>query len=105
MRVKALLALMLWVGVSITPGRVNAQTSTDSSTAGQSSAAPDPSAADDPLEALFPIGKLNESLPSWLRIGGQYRNRIESPAGIGYARTRDFYLLDRLRVHVKIQPK
>ena len=105
MRVNALLALMLWMGVSVTPERVNAQTSTDSSTSGQSSAALEPSAADDPLEWLFPVAKLNESLPSWLRIGGQYRNRVEGPAGIGYTRTRDFYLLDRLRVHVKIQPK
>src|SRR5579862_562339 len=105
MRVNALLALMLWMGVSVTPERVNAQTSTDSSTSGQSSTPPDPSAADDPLEGLFPIAKLNESLPSWLRIGGQYRNRVEGPAGIGYTRTRDFYLLDRLRVHVKIQPE
>jgi len=102
MRVNALLALMLWVS---TPRWVNAQTSTDSSTAAQSSAAPDPSAAVDPPEGLFPVAKLNESLPIWLRIGGQYRGRIESPTGIGYTKTPDFYLLDRLRVHAKIQPK
>ncbi len=105
MRVNALLALMLWVGVSITPGRVNAQTSTGSSTTGQSSVAPDPSPGDDPPEWLFPVAELDESLPSWLRIGGQYRGRLEGPSGIGYTRTRDFYLLDRLRVWVTIQPK
>jgi hypothetical protein len=69
---------MLSVGVSVTPERVNAQTGTDSSTSGQSSAAPDPSAVDDP-EGLFPVAKLNESLPGWLRIGGRYRNRVEGP--------------------------
>jgi Alginate export len=105
MRINVLLALMLLVGVSITPGRVNAQTGTDSSTAGQSSAAPNPLAADDQPDWLFPLAKLDESLPLWLRIGGQYRNRLEGPTGIGYARTRDFYLLGRLRVHVTIQPK
>jgi len=83
----------------------NAQTSTDSSTAGQSSAAPDPSAAVDPPEGLFRVAKLNESLPIWLRIGGQYRGHIESPTGIGFTRTPDFYLLDRLRVHAKVQSK
>ena len=105
MRINTLLALLFLVDVSITPGRVNAQTSTDSSTAGQSSAAPDPPAADDAPDWLFPIAKLDESLPYWLRIGGQYRNRLEAPASIGYAGSRDFYLLDRLRVWVNIQPK
>jgi hypothetical protein len=73
--------------------------------AGQSSAAPGSSAADGQPEWLFPIAELNERLPKWLRIGGQYRNRLEGPAGIGYGHTRDFYLLDRLRVHATIQPK
>jgi hypothetical protein len=105
MKTNALLTLVLLVGGSTTPGQVNAQTSTDSSTAAQSSAASDPAAADDPLDWLFPDAKLNESLPRWLRIGGQYRNRLEAPTSIGYTGTRDFYLLDRLRVHVTIQPK
>jgi Alginate export len=104
MRINALL-LVLLVGVSIIPGWVGAQTNSDSSTAAQSSAAPDPPAAHDSPEWLFPVAKLDESLPSWLLIGGQYRNRLEGPSGIGYAGTRDFYLLDRLRVHVTIQPK
>jgi hypothetical protein len=61
--VRFLLALMLLMGVSITPGRVNAQTSTDSGTAGQSCAAFNPRAADDQLDWLFPLAKLDESLP------------------------------------------
>ena len=105
MSVNALLGLTLLVGFSITPGRFNAQTSTNSSTAGQSSAALSPPAADDQPEWLFPLAELDENLPRWLRIGGQYRNRVESPRGIGYTRNRDFYLLDRLRVWVNIQPK
>src|SRR4051794_21609461 len=104
MRINAPLALVLLVSMSITPGAINAQTSTDSSTA-HSSGAPDSVAADDRPEWLFPVTELNERLPKWLRIGGQYRNRLESPSGIGYAKTRDFYLLDRLRVHATIQPK
>jgi len=54
---------------------------------------------------LFPVDKLNESLPTWLHIGGEYRDRLEGPMGTGFSDTRDFYLLDRLRVTVAIQPK
>jgi hypothetical protein len=105
MRTDALLPIVLLVSVSAAPGQVNTQTSSDPSKDVQSGAAPDPSAADDPPEWLFPVARLNESLPSWLRIGGQYRGRLEGPSGIGFTRTRDFYLLDRLRVWVTIQPK
>jgi hypothetical protein len=52
---------------------------------------------------LFPVAKLDESLPSWLRIGGDYRGRLEGPIGIKFAGTDDSYLLDRLRVNVGIQ--
>jgi Alginate export len=87
MRTHTLLMLVLLVGASTT------------------TAAPNPPAADDPPDWLFPVAKLDEALPSWLRIGGQYRNRLEGPAGIGYARISDFYLLDRLRVKVTVQPE
>jgi hypothetical protein len=54
---------------------------------------------------LFPTTELDKRLPSWIRIGGQYRNRLEGPIGIGFTGTNDFYLLDRLRVRAVIQPK
>jgi len=54
---------------------------------------------------LFPVDKLNAILPGWLRIGGEYRDRYENPVGVGFASTRDAYLLDRLRVNAAIQPK
>ena len=50
------------------------------------------------------MAKLNQALPGWLRLGGQYRDRLEGPAGIGYTGTKDFYVLDRFRFHVAIQP-
>ncbi len=82
------------------PERANAQTDPNSS------GAPSAPAADpDSPSWLFPIDKLNESLPSWLRFGGEYRDRLEGPIGIGFRGTNDFYLLDRLRVTVAIQPK
>jgi hypothetical protein len=87
--------LILLVGASTGTGRVHAQETT---------AAPNPP-ADEPPDWLFPVAKLDETLPSWLRIGGQYRNRLEGPAGIGFAKVSDFYLLDRLRVKATIQPE
>src|SRR6266566_3283739 len=90
---------------------VNAQSAPDvnpdsgSSTNLTTESAPDPAGTDDSSNWLFPVSKLNRSLPSWFRIGGEYRGRLEGPTGIGFASAQDFYFLDRLRVHVKIQPK
>ena len=100
MRTHASLPLILLLGASILPERANAQANT------QSNPAPSPAAADsDSSSWLFPIEKLDEALPSWLHIGGEYRDRLEGPIGIGYQGTNDFYVLDRLRVTVAIQPK
>jgi len=68
-------------------------------------AGPDPSAAQDSPEWMFPVAMLDDYLPRWLFIGGQFRNRLEEPLGIGYQAVNDFYLLERLRLRVIIQPK
>ncbi len=99
MKMLASIALILLLAASILPERANAQANN------QANPASSPSAADsDSTSWLFPIEKLDEALPSWLHIGGEYRDRFEGPIGIGYQRTNDFYLLDRLRVNVAIQP-
>jgi Alginate export len=99
MRMHTSLPLMLLLGASMLPNRAHAQANT------QSNPAPSPPAADsDSSSWLFPIEKLDESLPSWLHIGGEYRDRLEGPVGIGYKGTNDFYLLDRFRLNVAIQP-
>jgi hypothetical protein len=54
---------------------------------------------------LHPVDELNEILPHWLRMGGEYRDRFEGPQGVGFAPARDAYLLDRLRVNAAVQPK
>jgi hypothetical protein len=96
----AALPLILLLGASMLPERAQAQTSF------VPNSAPSPSAADsDSPSWLFPIDKLDALLPSWLHIGGEYRDRLEGPIGIGSANTSDFYVLDRLRVNVTIQPK
>jgi len=99
MRMHTSLALILLLGAGAFSGRAKPQTVSNSS--GQpSSQASKP----DPSSWLFPIDKLNESLPSWLRFGGEYRDRLEGPIGISYNGTNDFYLLDRFRLNVAIQP-
>jgi hypothetical protein len=96
----ALLLVLLLLGVSMLPNRAQAQTNPNSNPAPNT-----PAAGADSPSWLFPIAKLDESLPSWLHIGGQYRLRLEGPIGIGYTGTNDFYLLDRLRVKIAIQPR
>src|SRR5260370_8393545 len=105
MRTTERLMLALLVSMSTTPALVDAQTSSDPKAAAQSSAAPDPNANDDSPDWLFPIAELNKHLPSWLRFGGQYRNRFEGPMGIGLTGPDDYYVLDRLRGWVNIQPE
>jgi len=118
-----LLMLVLFVGTSNARGQVSTQGTSnpsvtqdisafaawdktaDSTTDTQSSYASDLTAGHESPSWLFPITELNSRLPSWIRIGGQYRNRLEGPIGIDFTGTNDFYLLDRLRVRVVIQPK
>src|SRR6266403_2976202 len=99
MKMHASLPLILLLGASILPERAHAQANP------QSNPATSPPTADsDSPSWLFPIDKLDEALPSWLHIGGEYRDRLEGPIGTGFRGTNDFYLLDRLRVTVAIQP-
>ena len=66
--------LVLVVLLGVTAG-VNAQEASDSSLGrgpGASSNRPD-----DPPDWLFPIDNLDRSLPSWIHIDGQFRNRPE----------------------------
>jgi hypothetical protein len=53
---------------------------------------------------LYPITRLNEFLPRWIQFGGQFRDRVESQDGLGYAPVNDVYDLTQLRVGVYIQP-
>ena len=91
--------------------RINAQTVPDvnvDSGSSTNSATPAPSdlAADDySPDWLFPINKLDRSLPSWFHIGGEFRGRLEGQMGIGFTSKDDFYYLDRLRVNLGIKPK
>ena len=100
MRTLTSLLLALFLGISMLAHPAQAQTNP------KSNPVPDPPAVDaDPPSWLFPIVEFDESLPRWLHIGGEYRDRLEGPIGIGFRGTNDFYLLDRFRLKVAIQPK
>jgi Alginate export len=107
----ALLIPVLLFAASAGPGRVNAQNAHENlqeladSTVGREAAAPSSPDTHAPPEWLFPIAELDESLPRWIHIGGQYRNRFEAPRGIGYTGANDSYVLGRVRANVTIEPK
>src|SRR5246127_2599491 len=106
------LLLVLLVGASTARGQVTAagpsdegQEASDSTTGTQPRYASALNASHESPSWLFPMTELNKSLPSWIRFGGQYRDRFEGPNGIGFTGTSDYYLLDRFRLRVLIQPK
>ncbi len=53
---------------------------------------------------LYPITQLDTLLPHWIQFGGQFRNRAEGQAGLGYASVDDGYDLTQLRLGMYIQP-
>jgi hypothetical protein len=61
-------------------------------------------AGPDPDGWLFPITRLNELLPHWIRFGGQFRNRAEGQIGLNHAPVDDGYDLTQLRLGVYLQP-
>ena len=52
---------------------------------------------------LFPITELDESLPRWIRFGGQFRDRVEGQTGLHFAPVDDAYDLTQLRLGIYIQ--
>src|SRR5260370_39055974 len=75
-RTQTFLLLGLLLGISMLPGQMQAQTGPNSNPA------PNPAAVDsDSPSWLFPLDKLNQSVPQWLHIGGEYRDRLEGPMG------------------------
>jgi hypothetical protein len=59
---------------------------------------------DNGADWLFPITRLDRSLPPWIQFGGQFRNRTESEDGLGYGTIDDVYDLTQLRLGLYIQP-
>jgi hypothetical protein len=95
--------LAVLLGTTLLSERAYAQQVSDSGGALPAGSAGTHSGSERP-DWLFPIARLDEVLPGWLQIGGEYRSRVELPAGIGRAAVSDSYLLGRLRANVTIQP-
>jgi len=81
------------------------QTAPDSTTGTQESYESNLAASRESPSRLFPITELDKRLPSWIMIGGEYRDRFEGPQDIGFNGTNDYYLLNRFRLRAVIQPK
>src|ERR1700758_4790701 len=106
-----LLILALLVGASTARGQVSPQSASDpnlashdrlqakrqeapdSTTGTQASYASDLAASHESPSWLFPMTKLNKSLPSWIRFGGQSRDRLRGPPGVWFSGTKAFFLL------------
>jgi Alginate export len=58
-----------------------------------------------PDPPMSPSARLNAKLPSWLKLGGEYRARLEDFENGGFTpNTSDAYLLNRARLDVLIKP-
>jgi hypothetical protein len=47
-------------------------------------------------------GYVNSELPTWLRLGGEERVRLEELGGVGFKPTGNAYLLQRLRLNLDV---
>jgi hypothetical protein len=63
-------------------------------------------AAQVPPEARAPVpNRVNEMLPAWLRVRGEFRERIEGFDGLGFTEMRDdLYWLSRFRLNAAVTP-
>lgn len=60
--------------------------------------------AQEPARAPIP-NRLNEVLPAWLRVRGEFRERVEGFDGGGFNETReDLYYLSRVRLNATLTP-
>lgn len=70
----------------------------------QQAAAPAPQAPA-PQGRVPIVNRANDRLPGWLRVRGEFRERIEGPRGIGFAQGRDDgFALSRVRFNVSVTP-
>lgn len=77
-----------------------------SSARAQSSTAPLPAAQQTPAAIKAPVpNRFNEVLPAWLRVRGEFRERVEGFDGLGFTPDRDdTYSLSRFRLNATVTP-
>src|SRR5688572_20105133 len=61
---------------------------------------------DTPRQPSVPtVNRASDRLPPWLRVGGEFRERMEGFDGAGFDETReDLYWLSRFRFNVALTP-
>lgn len=93
--------LLLLLGCVVASASIaNAQSSTPAA----QPAGGQPAAAVPPPSPPFP-NRANELMPSWLRVRGEFRERVEGFAGSGFVEGRDdLYALSRFRFNATVTP-
>lgn len=71
----------------------------------QPASAATPAAQTAPAPRPPVLNRVNEALPSWLRVRGEFRERMEGFDGSGFVEDRrDLYYLSRLRLNATVTP-
>ena len=66
---------------------------------------PAPAAQAQPVARVPVVNRANEALPAWLRVRGEFRERMEGFDGLGFNETReDLYWLSRFRFNAIVTP-
>ena len=66
---------------------------------------PAPAAQAQPVARVPVFNRANEALPAWLRVRGEFRERMEGFDGLGFTETRDdLYWLSRFRFNATVIP-
>ncbi len=98
------LATALFVSTSATAQ--STQPAASSAPAAQPQAAPAAQAQPAPAARVPVFNRANEHLPSWLRVRGEFRERIEGFESGGFVDDRDdYYALSRVRLNVAVTAK
>ena len=96
LRRRAAHAIALGALALIVPSSVAAQ---------QASPAAAPQVVAPPAPRPPVLNRANEALPAWVRVRGEFRERMEGFDGLGFNDTReDFYYLSRLRLNATFIP-
>jgi hypothetical protein len=88
--------------------RITAQQATPASSQPAVTAAPPPASAAQPVPPGRPPipNRLNELMPPWLRVRGEFRERVEGFANSGFVDARDdLYYLSRFRFNASLTGK
>lgn len=100
MRIYVIILLIEFLGI----GHAASKPAADDPAPGGQLAADQKSAGDALHPQLFPVERMDETLPAWLQFGGEYRARAEGQYNIEWGTKQDGYFLNRFRLSTTIKP-